>query len=76
MLLAQHDLSEPYVRQRLLKYQEVQYESLRRKMNLRIMDSCYVFGVVDEDGVLAPGEVYVNLPARSGVLVRDVVVAR
>ncbi len=76
MLLAQHDLAEPYVRQQLLKFQEIQYESLRREMNLRVMDSCYVFGVVDEDGVLAPGEVYVNLPARSGVLVRDVMVAR
>lgn len=76
MLLAQHDLSEPHVRQRLQKFQKIQYDSLRQKMNLRIVDSCYLFGVVDEDGVLAPDEVHINLPGRSGVLVRDVVVAR
>ncbi|KAI0352487.1 RdRP-domain-containing protein [Trametes cingulata] len=76
MLLAQHDLSEPHVKQRLQKFQRIQYESLRKKMNLRVMDSCYLFGVVDEDGVLGPGEVYINLPSRSGVLVRDVIVAR
>ena len=76
MLLAQHDLSEPYVRHRLQTFQKTQYDTLRRKMCLRIPDSCYLFGVVDEAGILQPDEVYINLPNRSGVLVRDVIVAR
>ncbi|KAI0655297.1 RdRP-domain-containing protein [Cubamyces menziesii] len=76
MLLAQHDLSEPYARHRLQTFQKTQYDTLRRKMCLRIPDSCYLFGVVDEAGVLEPDEVYINLPNRSGVLVRDVIVAR
>ncbi|TFK81241.1 RdRP-domain-containing protein [Polyporus arcularius HHB13444] len=76
MLLAGQDMTEPTVRQRLQRFQRIQYESLRKKMNFRVQDSCYVFGVVDEEGVLSPDEVYINLPSRSGVLVRDVVVAR
>ena len=76
MLLAGQDLSEPEVRARLQTFQRLQYDGLRNKMNLRIQDSCYLFGVVDEYGILGPDEVYINLPGRSGVLVRDVVVAR
>ncbi|KAI0686125.1 RdRP-domain-containing protein, partial [Earliella scabrosa] len=76
MLLAGQDLSEPEVRARLQTFQRLQYDGLRKKMNLRIQDSCYLFGVVDEYGILGPDEVYINLPGRSGVLVRDVVVAR
>ena len=69
-------MSEPSVRQSLLRFQRKQYEFLRSKMALRISDSCYLFGVVDEEGILNPNEVYVNLPSRSGVLVRDVIIAR
>ena len=76
MLLAGQDLGEPIVRQRLQRFQGSQYEVLRKKMSLRVQDSCLIFGVVDEEGVLGPDEVYINLPNRSGVLVRDVVVAR
>lgn len=76
MLLACHDMSEPAVQQRLLKFQETQYNSLRKKMNLRVQESCYLFGVVDEDGILGENEVYINLPDRTGVLVRDVIVGR
>ena len=76
MLLAQHDLSEPHVRHRLQSFQNTQYATLRNKMSLRVPESAYLFGVVDEEGVLKPDEVYVNLPGRSGVLVRDVIVAR
>ena len=45
-------------------------------MNLRVQDSCYLYGVVDEEGILGPDEVFINLPGRSGVLVRDVIVGR
>lgn len=76
MLLAGHELSEPIVRARLQDFQRYQYDSLRKKMNLRVQDSCYLFGVVDEEGILAPDEIYINLPTRGGVLVRDVIVAR
>ena len=76
MLLAQQDLSEPQVRQHLIRFQKKQYEHLRKKLSLRIADSCYIFGIVDEYGLLGPDEVYINLPGRSGVLVRDVIVGR
>ncbi|KAI1792587.1 RdRP-domain-containing protein [Ganoderma leucocontextum] len=76
MLLARQDLAEPHMRHRLQAFQKIQFTTLRSKMSLRIQDSAYLFGVVDEESVLGPGEVYVNLPSRSGVLVRDVIVAR
>ena len=76
MLLAQQDLSEPQMKHRLQAFQNIQFKTLRNKMSLRIPESAYLFGVVDEEGVLGPDEVYVNLPGRSGVLVRDVIVAR
>ncbi|KAI0751822.1 RdRP-domain-containing protein [Daedaleopsis nitida] len=76
MLLAGQNLSEPQVQSRLQAFQRKQYESLRKKMNLRIQDSGYLFGVVDEYGILGPDEVYINLPSRGGVLVRDVIVSR
>lgn len=38
--------------------------------------SCYVYGIVDELGVLNDGEVYINLPYREGPIVSDVLVAR
>ena len=76
MLLACQDMTEPTVRQRLLKFQETQYESLRKKLNLRVQDSCYLYGVVDEYGVLGKDEVYINIPGRTGVLVREVLVGR
>ncbi|KAI8984846.1 RdRP-domain-containing protein [Trametes punicea] len=76
MLLAPQDLSEPYVARKLQQFQKSQYEHLRRKMSLRVANSCYLYGVLDEEGVLGPNEVYINLPARSGVLVQDVIVGR
>ncbi|GBE79056.1 RdRP-domain-containing protein [Sparassis crispa] len=76
LLLAKHDLKEPYVRWKLQQYQRTQYEQLRKKMNLRVEDSCYVYGVVDEDGILAEDEVFISLPARTGVIVREVLVCR
>lgn len=35
-----------------------------------------MFGVVDEYGILEEDEVFINLPGRSGTMVRDVIVAR
>ncbi|KAH9936832.1 RdRP-domain-containing protein [Epithele typhae] len=76
MLLARQELTEPQLQSRLRTYQRTQYNNLREKLSIRIPESCYVFGVVDEDGVLGPDEVYINLPSRNGVLVREVVVGR
>ncbi|KZT13262.1 RdRP-domain-containing protein [Laetiporus sulphureus 93-53] len=76
MLLACHDLKEPYVEWKLRSFQKQQYDHLSNKLNLRVEDSCYVYGVIDELGILDPDEVYVNLPGRTGVLERDVLVGR
>ncbi|OSD01932.1 RdRP-domain-containing protein [Trametes coccinea BRFM310] len=76
ILLAQHSLDEPYVRQKLELFQRNQYDRLRKKLDLRVPDSCYLYGVVDEDGILGPNEVYVNLPSRGGVIVRYIMVGR
>ncbi|KAH9950119.1 RdRP-domain-containing protein [Amylocystis lapponica] len=76
LLLAKHDLQEPYVQWRLKQFQKLQYDSLRNKLNLRVEESCRVFGVVDEDGILEEDEVFINLPGRTGVLVRNVLVGR
>lgn len=35
-----------------------------------------MFGVIDESGVLEEDEVFLNLPGRTGVLTRDVIVGR
>jgi hypothetical protein len=35
-----------------------------------------VYGVVDEQGILKDGEVYINLPDRGGAQVRKVLVSR
>ncbi|PCH41738.1 RdRP-domain-containing protein [Wolfiporia cocos MD-104 SS10] len=76
LLLAKHDLAEPYVQWRLKQFQRQQYETLRKKLNIRVEDSCYVYGVADEEGVLEEDEVFVNLPGRGGPLTQRVVVAR
>ncbi|OCH93263.1 RdRP-domain-containing protein [Obba rivulosa] len=76
LLLAHHDLSEPYVEWKLKQFQALQYRSLRKKLNLRVEESCYAYGVVDEDGILQEDEVFINLPGRSGVIISEVMVAR
>ncbi|KZT74627.1 hypothetical protein DAEQUDRAFT_660542, partial [Daedalea quercina L-15889] len=77
MLLANHDLREPYVEWKLNGFQQMQYQTLREKLNVAVEDSAYVFGVVDEYAVLEPDEVFVNLPGRVGVITRpNVVVCR
>lgn len=43
---------------------------------LHSQESAYVYGVVDELGVLEEGEVYINLPYRGGPQVGDFVVSR
>ncbi|KAL5488413.1 hypothetical protein ACEPAI_6531 [Sanghuangporus weigelae] len=76
MLLAGHSLNEPYLRKMLRDCQRVQYSALKEKLNINVQKSCYVYGVVDELGVLDEDEVYVHLPQREGVLVSKVLIAR
>ncbi|OCB88345.1 RdRP-domain-containing protein [Sanghuangporus baumii] len=80
MLLAGHSLNEPYLRKMLRDYQRVQRSALKEKLNVNVQchfkKSCYVYGVVDELGVLGEDEVYIHLPQREGVLVSEVLIAR
>ncbi|KAK7044978.1 RNA-dependent RNA polymerase [Favolaschia claudopus] len=76
MLLAGHDMSEPYLASQLLKYQKTAREGLRKKMNLTVKRSGYFLGVVDHCGVLKEGEVYINIPTRGGAQVGTVALMR
>ncbi|KAJ7697677.1 RNA dependent RNA polymerase-domain-containing protein [Mycena rosella] len=66
MLLAGHDMSEPYLAALLQRFQNTSRDALRKKLNIPVKGSGYLLGVVDHCGVLKEGEVYVNLPARGG----------
>ncbi|KAF7352146.1 RNA-dependent RNA polymerase [Mycena venus] len=60
MLLAGHDMNEPYLATLLRRFQNTARDSLRSKLNIPVKGSGYVFGVVDHCGVLKEGEVYIN----------------
>ncbi|KDQ50366.1 hypothetical protein JAAARDRAFT_200044 [Jaapia argillacea MUCL 33604] len=75
-LYAGQELSEPYVESRLKTYQNAQYVSLRKKLSIRVEASGYLYGVMDEYGLLEQGEVLINLPERTIPQNVDVVVAR
>nr|GAT51679.1 RdRP-domain-containing protein [Mycena chlorophos] len=66
MLMAGHDLTEPYVALLLHRFQKAAYDSLRSKLNIIVPRSYYLLGVVDPYGVLEENEVYINLPTRGG----------
>ncbi|KAF7316033.1 RNA-dependent RNA polymerase [Mycena indigotica] len=57
MLLAGHDMDEPYLAILLHRFQ---------KMITSQQRSYYLFGVVDPYGILQDGQVYINLPNRGG----------
>lgn len=44
LLLAKHDLNEPYVHWRLKQFQKQQYETLRKKLNLSVEVGYYGIG--------------------------------
>ncbi|KAF7319174.1 RNA-dependent RNA polymerase [Mycena chlorophos] len=66
LLMAGHDLTEPYVALLLHRFQKAAYDSLRSKLNIIVPRSYYLLGVVDPYGVLEENEVYINLPTRGG----------
>ncbi|KAK7013090.1 RNA-dependent RNA polymerase [Favolaschia claudopus] len=61
MLLAGHDMNEPYLATLLLRFQNTARTALREKLHISVKGSVNVPGVVDHYGVLAEGEVYINL---------------
>ena len=52
------------------------YICLTQDSPVLLQDSCYLFGVVDEIGILKDEEVYINIPSRRGVMTGFVLVAR
>ncbi|KAJ7060871.1 RNA dependent RNA polymerase-domain-containing protein [Mycena amicta] len=66
MLLAGHDLDEPYLAVLLHRFQKSTYDGLRSKLNFIAPRSYYLLGVVDPYGVLQDGQVYMNLPMHGG----------
>ncbi|KAH8813446.1 RNA dependent RNA polymerase-domain-containing protein, partial [Flagelloscypha sp. PMI_526] len=76
MLLAGFDTQEPYLKVLLQRFQKMSFDALRNKMQLPVPDSAYVYGVVDEMGVLGENEVFINLPSRGGPIIGDLLVAR
>ncbi|KAK6991785.1 RNA-dependent RNA polymerase [Favolaschia claudopus] len=61
MLLAGHGMNEPYLATLLLRFQNTARTALREKLHISVKGSVNVPGVVDHYGVLAEGEVYINL---------------
>ncbi|KAJ7034349.1 RNA dependent RNA polymerase-domain-containing protein [Mycena alexandri] len=76
MLLAGHDMNEPYLATLLRRFQNTSREALRSKLQIPVKASGYLFGVVDYCEVLKEGEVYINLPAKGGPQVGPVAVMR
>ncbi|KAJ7750864.1 RNA-dependent RNA polymerase [Mycena metata] len=76
MLLAGHDMNEPYLVSQLRRFQTTARESLRKKLNISLKGSGYLLGVVDHCDVLKEGEVYINLPTKGGPQVGPVAAMR
>lgn len=76
MLLARHDMSEPYVQVHLNRYLDLRHNTLREKLAISVTNSSYLFGVVDPTGTLDEGQVYVNLPFRGGPQTGSILIGR
>ncbi|SJL07944.1 uncharacterized protein ARMOST_11302 [Armillaria ostoyae] len=76
MLLAGFDLSEGHLACLLKRFQKRSLDSLRTKLQIRVKDSAYLYGVVDELGILEEGQVYINLPYQGGPQVGTFLVGR
>ncbi|KAJ6611459.1 RNA dependent RNA polymerase-domain-containing protein [Mycena sp. CBHHK59/15] len=76
MLLAGHDMNEPYLACLLHRFQKASLDALREKLNIPVTGSGNVYGVVDHCDVLAEGEVYINLPGKGGPQVGPVAMMR
>ncbi|KAF7351454.1 RNA-dependent RNA polymerase [Mycena sanguinolenta] len=76
MLLAGHDMNEPYLASQLRHFQNTTRDKLRTKLNIAVKRSAYFLGVVDHCGVLKEGEVYINVPTKGGPQVGPVALMR
>ncbi|KAK0187676.1 RdRP-domain-containing protein [Armillaria mellea] len=76
MLLAGFDLSEGHLACLLKRFQKRSLDSLRTKLQIRVKDSAYLYGVVDELDILEEGQVYINLPYQGGPQVGTFLVGR
>ncbi|KAK0221439.1 RNA dependent RNA polymerase-domain-containing protein [Armillaria fumosa] len=76
MLLAGFDLSEGHLACLLKRFQKRSLDSLREKLQIRVKDSAYLYGVIDELGILDEGQVYINLPYQGGPQVGTFLVGR
>ncbi|KAJ7449020.1 RNA dependent RNA polymerase-domain-containing protein [Mycena galericulata] len=76
MLLAGHDMNEPYLASLLRRFQNASRDALRKKLNIPVKGSGYLLGVVDHCGLLEEGEVYINLPSKGGPQVGPIAVMR
>ncbi|PBK97196.1 RdRP-domain-containing protein [Armillaria gallica] len=76
ILLAGFDLSEGHLACLLKRFQKRSLDSLRTKLQIRVKDSAYLYGVVDELGILEEGQVYINLPYQGGPQVGTFLVGR
>ncbi|KAK0462014.1 RdRP-domain-containing protein [Desarmillaria tabescens] len=76
MLLAGFDLSEGRLACLLKRFQKRSLDALRKKLHIHVKDSAYLYGVVDEFGILEEGQVYINLPYQGGPQVGTFLVGR
>ncbi|KAJ6557807.1 RNA dependent RNA polymerase-domain-containing protein [Mycena capillaripes] len=76
MLLAGHDMNEPYLASQLRRFQNASRDALRKKLNIAVKGSGNLLGVMDHCGVLKEGEVYINLPSKGGPQVGPVAAMR
>ncbi|KAJ7589646.1 RdRP-domain-containing protein [Mycena floridula] len=76
MILAGHDLEEPFLHAQMERFQNQRYRHLHEKLNMDVKKSCRLYGVVDEHDVLKDDEVYINIPERTGVQIGPVAVSR
>ncbi|KAG7445556.1 RdRP-domain-containing protein [Guyanagaster necrorhizus] len=76
MLLAGFDLNEGHLACLLKQFQKRSLDALRTKLHIRVKDSAYLFGVVDELGILEEGQIYINRPYQGGPQVGTFVVGR
>lgn len=66
-LLTGYELQkDPILSSLLYTTQLTQTLSMKKKARILVEDSCVLIGVVDDQGILAPNEVYVQLRKESG----------
>jgi len=58
MIAAGHDLTEPRLSEMVGRLLAADVAQLRRKFNIAVPGSIYLFGVCDESGQLAEDEIY------------------